>query len=447
MITVVGAGPGNRDFIPPAAVNKILAAETLVGSDRSLNLFPESEAEKIRLNGDMRTAIDEMKRSSGDVVVMVSGDPGLFSLLALMKNNFAPQEIEVIPGISSAQALFARRRILWQDIEFVSLHGRRNGYESLLAAARKKDELTVLNGPGYPADEIAGRLIEAGYDGKAVIGERLSLSDERVVDVTLDELEKIKNIDNAVIYLKLKKRKKKSTGKLYGVGIGTGDPDLITMKAAAVIKAAEYVFVPRSSDKGESLALKIAGGLLSDDQTLIEITFPMTKDKDFLRRHWREAAAQIIDKLKKGNDVAFLTLGDPSLFSTFIYLSREIKEYKDKVEVEIIPGISSPFACAAAAGLEIAEGDQRVAIIPLPDDVSSIDDTVEIFDTIILLKIGRKLNDLIDYLAAKELVDKTVIVKSVGLSEEQVVRDLRSAGKKSDNLGYFSTAIIRKERA
>ncbi len=233
-------------------------------------------------------------------------------------------------------------------------------------------------------------------------------------------------------------------GKLYGIGIGSGDPDFITLKGAKTIKSVDHIFVPRSSEKAESLAETIAFDFLNDDQKVIELTFPMTKDATVLDENWKKAATQINDKLMKGQDIAFLTLGDPSLYSTFSYLSKSLKKIDKDAVIEVIPGVSSPFACAAAAGVTLAEGRQKVAIIPMDDDHEKMARTIDDFDTIVILKIGRHLEKLLELVESKGLEKTCIIIKSVGLPEEIILKDMSEA-KHNENLGYFSTAIIKKE--
>ncbi len=232
-------------------------------------------------------------------------------------------------------------------------------------------------------------------------------------------------------------------GKLFGVGIGSGDPDFITLKAAKTIKNVDHVYVPRSSEKAKSLAESIANDLLADDRSIVELTFPMTKDHAILNENWKKAAIRIYDDLLTGKDVAFLTLGDPSLYSTFAYLSKSLRSIDSDVVIEVIPGISSPFACAAAAGVSLAEGDQRIAIIPMGDDGESVSRTIDDFDTTVILKIGKHLERLVKIIESKGLQGTSVIVKSVGLPEEVILRNIE-VGKNIENVGYFSTAIIKK---
>src|SRR4030067_1997224 len=131
-------------------------------------------------------------------------------------------------------------------------------------------------------------------------------------------------------------------GKLYGIGVGPGDPELLTLKAVRVLGEADVVAIPKSKEESDSIALSIVKGAvdLSKKET-VELVFPMTKDKEVLRKAREEAAVAIADRLKAGKNVACITLGDPMFYSTFSYLIPLVKERLPEVHIEIIPGISS----------------------------------------------------------------------------------------------------------
>lgn len=126
-------------------------------------------------------------------------------------------------------------------------------------------------------------------------------------------------------------------GKLYGVGVGPGDPKLMTYKAVETIQKCQVVAVPKSGDS-EQVALNIAKEFIKN-QTLIDCYMPMIRDKEALRKQHEEVASELKGYLDKGQDIAFLTLGDPTIYSTYMYIHRLIKEMG--YETEIIPGISS----------------------------------------------------------------------------------------------------------
>jgi len=237
-----------------------------------------------------------------------------------------------------------------------------------------------------------------------------------------------------------------SLGKLYGVGIGPGDTELLTIKAVNVLNSVEVIFTPRAAPTRDSIARKIIEPVLDNKKKIKELTFPMTKQKEELEYYWAEAASEVENVLKEGKNAAFVTLGDPFLYSTFIYLYRKIRERNPLVEIVTLPGISSIFASASAAGIPIASGSEKVAIIPLSRDVNQIKPYLDMFDTIFILKVGDKLQDLVDLLSRLELADKSVLVQKVSQAGlQKVIRNLPEL--REDELrevGYLSTVIVKK---
>src|ERR1051325_3796204 len=142
--------------------------------------------------------------------------------------------------------------------------------------------------------------------------------------------------------------------KLSCVGCGPGDPDLLTVKAVDRIKEAQIIFAPTSKIGKPSIALSIVQKYLKEDVATVDLVFPMTKDKDLLKTQWKDNAGQLARSVLDGKRTVYLTVGDPSLYSTWIYMHREmVKNYKN-IEIEIIPGIPSMFAFAAGARISLA---------------------------------------------------------------------------------------------
>lgn len=232
-------------------------------------------------------------------------------------------------------------------------------------------------------------------------------------------------------------------GVFYGVGVGPGDPELITMKAVNVIKAVSCVAVPRSSDKGSSRALEIIKGIVDlDGKAILELPFPMTKDKSALEASRREAASLVAEKLSCGQDVAFITLGDPLFFSTFSYLVPFIKELLPDAGVECVPGVTSFCAAASRLSVPLAETDERVIIVPAAYELDKVKEALASADTIVLMKVNRAMDGIIDLLSDAGLLDKAFFVSRAGWPEEEITTELASMkGTKPD---YFSMIIVRK---
>ncbi len=183
-------------------------------------------------------------------------------------------------------------------------------------------------------------------------------------------------------------------GKLYGIGIGPGDPELITLKAVSLLSGCKYLAVPGKKPKDtvayaivEQLNQKIDIGLSKKE--LLGLAMPMTKDEKKLEESHRQAAKEISDVLKLGRDVAFLTLGDPSIYSTYMYVHERIKDLG--YEVEIVNGISSFLAAAGKAGLHLGSKQEEIHIIPASYDVR---EALKLSGMKIFMKAGREYANL-----------------------------------------------------
>jgi len=239
-----------------------------------------------------------------------------------------------------------------------------------------------------------------------------------------------------------------SLGKLYGVGVGPGAPDLITLRALETLKSVPVLALPRSSDYGASMAWKIVKPSLGEipGQERLFLTFPMKKDSELLRPAWDKAFAEIGDRLLRGQSVAFVTEGDPSLYSTFIYLSREAPQRWPGVQIEVVPGVSSVHAVAAVTGSPLADGQERIAIIPATYGTDDISRVLKDFDTIVLMKIGPEMPRIIAALEAQNLTHKAVFVSKATMEEQRVVRDLRSIPNLHGDC-FGMVIVTRKERS
>jgi len=232
-------------------------------------------------------------------------------------------------------------------------------------------------------------------------------------------------------------------GKLYGIGVGPGDPELLTLKAVRVLKEADIVAIPKSKEESDSIALSIVKGAvdLAKKETL-ELMFPMTKDKAVLRKARERAADAICERLKAGNDVACITLGDPMFYSTFSYLIPPVRERLPKVEIEIVPGVSSVMASAALTVTPLTEADERIAVIPATYESDKIRHILETFDTVVLMKVSRVFEKILGLLNELGLKENAVFIERCGGENQRVVRDLDSL--KGEKLDYLSMVIVKR---
>lgn len=231
--------------------------------------------------------------------------------------------------------------------------------------------------------------------------------------------------------------------KIYSVGVGPGDPELLTRKAERILRAAPVICAPTANPGDASYALSIVEPFLDRSrQEVIVQVFPMRKEQEGLAEFWETAAAEVAAKIRQGRDVAFITIGDPFLYSTFLYIYRIFREKYPHIPVEVIPGISSINAAAVAAGLPLGIGSERIAIIPAAFAEEDLGRTLAQFDTVVLMKVSRVFDGIYALLQELGLERNGVFVSRVGAPEQQVEFDLGSlVGKKLD---YLSLLIVKK---
>jgi precorrin-2/cobalt-factor-2 C20-methyltransferase len=232
-------------------------------------------------------------------------------------------------------------------------------------------------------------------------------------------------------------------GEFYGIGVGPGSPDLLTIRATQVLQLVDVVCVPRSSAEKEVVALKIAGAYIPQTTEIIEISTPMTRDKTVLQAEWQRGAEKIAAFLNEGKRVAFITIGDAMLFSTYTYLLKRVQALAPEAAVESIPGVTSFAASAAHLNVALAEGNERLAIIPAVDDPAQLRPVFDHFSNAVLMKVAGKYDEILDILEEKGLQDKAVYVSKLGYPEQFVTYDLESLrGKDKD---YLSLILVKRE--
>lgn len=231
-------------------------------------------------------------------------------------------------------------------------------------------------------------------------------------------------------------------GKLIGVSLGPGDPQLITRRAWDVLTSGARWLYPVKKAAETSYALSIAerGGLACPADA-VPLVFPMTREPGTLAKAWTRAAAQTVTLLAEGRDLAFLVEGDASTFATFGHLARVVRELAPEVVVETIPGVSSFAAAAAASGVTLAEEDETFAVIPAAYGIEVIDRLLDEFDTLALLKVKPLLDEVIDLLARRELLENSVFVEKVGAPDERIVRDI--AALQGAAVNYLSLLLVQ----
>ncbi|HEX9080558.1 MAG TPA: precorrin-2 C(20)-methyltransferase [Desulfuromonadaceae bacterium] len=229
---------------------------------------------------------------------------------------------------------------------------------------------------------------------------------------------------------------------LFAVGVGPGDPELLTRKAERILRRVDVVLAPVSNPAETSVALATVREFLDEGrQEVVVHQFPMTADKERLTRAWREAAALIAQRIAAGKDVAFITIGDPLFYSTFIYLLRIFREEYPSIPVEIVPGISSINASAAQAGVALAEADGKVAVIPATAGLEHISKALATYETVVLLKVKPLFGAILELLRQTGHQEGTLFVERVGSDRQTVLTDFAEIAAHAPD--YLSLMIIR----
>ena len=237
--------------------------------------------------------------------------------------------------------------------------------------------------------------------------------------------------------------------ELIGIGVGPGDPDLLTVKAVKAIQSADTIMCPASNEDRPSIALSVVTPLIdkSKNQEIIKLIFPMTKDKDVLEKHWKENARIMADKVLSGKNVVYLTVGEPYLYSTWIYMHREIEANHPEMKVSVIPGIVSMFTFASKVGISIAEGAEKVAIIPSCYDLSSVKEIAKNSEVLVFLKDGRYFDQVIELLRESGFPDDSIFAIGQDLgTDHEIIRKMKLGEVNDDTLTtkYFSILVVKR---
>ena len=237
--------------------------------------------------------------------------------------------------------------------------------------------------------------------------------------------------------------------QLIGIGVGPGDPDLLTVKAVKAIHDADVIMCPASADDRPSIALSVISSLIdkSKNQEIVKLIFPMTKDKDILEAHWKTNAKIMAEKVLSGNNVVYLTVGDPYLYSTWIYMHRDISANYPDIKISVIPGIVSMFTFASKVGISIAEGAEKVAIIPSCYDLSSVKEIAKHSEVLVFLKDGRYFDKVIELLKESGFPENSIFAIGQDLGTDHEIIRKMTLGEVNDGTlttKYFSILVVKR---
>lgn len=227
-------------------------------------------------------------------------------------------------------------------------------------------------------------------------------------------------------------------GTLYGVGVGPGDPELMTLKAVRLIRENKVIAVP-GADPRETVAYKIAVQAVPElaEKELLPIYMPMTHDPEELEKNHARGAKALEEVLDQEENIVFLTLGDPCVYSTFSYLQKRVE--KDGYHTELVSGITSFCAAAARLNIPLSEWNEQLHVVPA---VHRLDSTLNESGNYILMKSGKKMNQVKAILA--DSGRDVLMVENCGMENERIYR---SVDEIPDDAGYYSLIIAKESKA
>ena len=234
---------------------------------------------------------------------------------------------------------------------------------------------------------------------------------------------------------------------LVGIGVGPGDPDLLTVKAVRAIESADTIMCPASAADRPSIALSIVSDMIKPTQEVVKLIFPMTKDPDILKETWKRNAKIMAAKVLEGNNVVYLTVGDPYLYSTWIYMHKDLETNHPDMNITVIPGIVSMFTFASKVGVSIAEGSEKVAIIPSCYDLSSVKEIAKNSETMVFLKDGRYFDQVIDVLHESGFPPNSIFAIGQDLGTDKEIIKKLTLGEVNDQTlttKYFSILVVKR---
>ncbi|MGB3573634.1 MAG: precorrin-2 C(20)-methyltransferase [Phormidesmis sp.] len=231
-----------------------------------------------------------------------------------------------------------------------------------------------------------------------------------------------------------------STGTLYGVGVGPGDPELITLKALNHLQAASVVAFPAGINHKPGVAEQSIEPWLSSKQQRLPLKFPYVQDPVALKIAWKQAAKAVWTCLQKG-DVVFACEGDVSFYSTFTYLAEHLRQLDPAVRIEAIAGISSPMAAAAALGIPLTCQAEKLAILPALYVLHQLESVLDWAEVVVLMKVGSVYNQVWSILEKQKLLEHSYVVENATRADQVVYAGLQNYPDLQ--LTYFTILIVK----
>lgn len=235
----------------------------------------------------------------------------------------------------------------------------------------------------------------------------------------------------------------KELGTFYGVGVGPGDPGMLTVKAVDVLRTVDIIFQVAGTNTCKSVSGSVVDSVEGILGERVELIFTMAKDMADRKKTWQKHAATIVAALREGKTCAFATIGDPLFYSTYTYLAREMEALEPALKVETIPGITSFQAAASRANMPVVEDRETFALIPAWTAESMNDPCLKTADTIVMLKAYRKRKEILETLQKHGMAGSTLYAAKIGLEGEVVTDDMEIIDQRPEE--YLSMLIAKRK--
>jgi precorrin-2/cobalt-factor-2 C20-methyltransferase len=233
------------------------------------------------------------------------------------------------------------------------------------------------------------------------------------------------------------------TKKLYGIGVGVGDAGLVTLKAVEILKEVDYICTPLSTKSDSSKALNIISNLVELKDRVVKLSFKMSKSRKELEQSRTAAARKIYQLLKKDKKIAFVTIGDPLLYSTYSYMLKKIKDWDNSIEIETIPGINSIAAATSRYNLPLAEEKENTAILSNIKNEDHLERVLDLFETVVILKLSRNYEVAYRVLEKLGLKTNVLIASKCGFEDEFYTENIEVF--KNKKIEYLTLMIVKRK--
>ncbi len=229
-------------------------------------------------------------------------------------------------------------------------------------------------------------------------------------------------------------------GILYGISVGTGDPELITVKGLRILQTADIVTFPQGIGHKSGIAEKIISRWLKPRQTTIALDFPYVREQEILESAWHKSAKIVWQYLQEGNNVAFACEGDVSFYSTFTYLANTLKQLHPEAIIQTVPGVSSLNAAASDLGIPLTVSNQRLTVLPAIYTLADLETAIDSSEVVVLLKVSSVYQQVWQILKKRGLLQSSWVVAKASCEDRKIYRDLQLYPDLK--LPYFSLLLI-----